>query len=107
MSNLIKLIVKNLIAISLGITLALAGSSIINEAFYFAVSKFYPCPIFLDNDLVSFNIPNTPRSSLYPKSPSCIFYTQKFEIIFPLAIGIILLIIWYLLLRKLFGKFIK
>lgn len=107
MNNLIKLIIKNLIAILLAIPLSFISLPIIQGTLFkvfslviLVIEKLYPCHPDLKNIRV---IP----ASISSTSLTCFFYPKNFEIIVTILGLIILLIIWYFAVRKLLGKYIK
>lgn len=99
MNNLIKLIIKNFIAITLSIVFAIICSSIAANIIYFIIGKFFPCSIPVDNLYI-------PPVGSPSQQPSCFFYLEG-RIFLSGFIFVSLFISFYLLLRKSLGKFIK
>ncbi len=100
MNNIIKLIIKNLISIILSIVFSLISLIAITGVFYFTVQKFFSCEF---NDLISIPTPIPSQS----QSLGCYFATKNFQSLFFLVVGLTLLFVWYLLFRKLLGRFIR
>lgn len=101
MDNLIKMIIKNFISIILSILLTLISFFVIFRISVLVLDKILPCDMLRRGDVVVTPMPPSP-----PLPLGCQIALKDATI--PTLVGlIVLLIIWYLLLRKLLGKFIK
>lgn len=94
MSNLLKLITKNLIATILGIFLALISKVTIDRIINFTpLSKFIPCGMALEE----LSIPDP----FNKKEVDCMSY---FSGIYFWVFLVLLFIMWYVLIRKVLGN---
>lgn len=97
MSNILKLILINLVTILLSIFGSYLTILIAKNIFFLSVGK---CPIPIDQI-------GLPLDYRPPKCIGLILWYWKNELMIELIFGTVFLVIFYLIIRKLIGKLIK